>query len=112
MSQIPGVHPVRSEATFYMLMNLSQLIGKTLYEVEIHDADDFASIFLKEDLVAVVPAQALGRPTMSVVLSPCPWRTSRRAWTGWRSSSKNLRFSVTEDCPRNLVCLGREPAPL
>ena len=53
MSRIPGVHPVRSEATFYMLMNLSQLIGKTLYGVEIHDADDFANVFLKEGLVAV-----------------------------------------------------------
>ena len=62
MSQIPGVHPVRSEATFYMLMNLSQLIGKTLYGVEIHDADDFANVFLKEGLVAVVPCTGFGAP--------------------------------------------------
>ena len=62
MSQIPGVHPVRSEATFYMLMNLSDLIGKTLYGVEIHDADDFANVFLKEGLVAVVPCTGFGAP--------------------------------------------------
>lgn len=62
MSQIPGVHPVRSEATFYMLMNLSELIGKTLYGVEIHDADDFANVFLKEGLVAVVPCTGFGAP--------------------------------------------------
>lgn len=62
MSRIPGVHPVRSEATFYMLMNLSQLIGKTLYGVEIHDADDFANVFLKEGLVAVVPCTGFGAP--------------------------------------------------
>ena len=62
MSQIPGVHPVRSEATFYMLMNLSELIGKTLYGVEIHDADDFADVFLREGLVAVVPCTGFGAP--------------------------------------------------
>lgn len=62
MSQIPGVHPVRSEATFYMLMNLEELIGKTLYGVEIHDADDFAEVFLKEGLVAVVPCTGFGAP--------------------------------------------------
>lgn len=38
MSAIPGVHPVRPEATFYMLMNLDGLIGKTLYGDVIHDA--------------------------------------------------------------------------
>ena len=87
MSQIPGVHPVRSEATFYMLMNLSQLIGKTLYGVEIHDADDFANVFLKEGPGGGGALHGLwGRPTMSGGPSPCPWRTSRRAWTGWRSS--------------------------
>ena len=62
MSQIPGVHPVRSEGTFYMLMNLSELIGKTLYGVEIHDADDFADVFLREGLVAVVPCTGFGAP--------------------------------------------------
>lgn len=62
MSKIPGVHPVRSEATFYMLMNLSELIGKTLYGVKIHDADDFANVFLKEGLVAVVPCTGFGAP--------------------------------------------------
>ena len=62
MSKIPGVHPVRSEATFYMLMNLSELVGKTLYGVEIHDADDFANLFLKEGLVAVVPCTGFGAP--------------------------------------------------
>ena len=90
MSKIPGVHPVTQRstvATFYMLMNLSELIGKTLYGVEIHDADDFANLFLKEGLVAVVPCTGFGGPrSMSAGPSPCPWRTSGRAWTGWRSS--------------------------
>ena len=62
MSAIPGVHPVRPEATFYMLMNLDQLIGKTLYGDVIHDADDFARVFLREGLVAVVPCTGFGAP--------------------------------------------------
>ena len=57
-----GVHPVRSEATFYMLMNIEQLIGKTLYGKEIHNADDFANVFLREGLVAVVPCTGFGAP--------------------------------------------------
>mgnify|MGYP002588880572 CR=1 FL=1 len=62
MSAIPGVHPVRSEATFYMLMNLEELVGRTLYGVEIRDADDFANVFLREGLVAVVPCTGFGAP--------------------------------------------------
>ncbi len=62
MSQIEGVHPVHSQATFYMLMNIEKLIGKTLYGVLIRDADDFAQVFLKEGLVALVPCTGFGAP--------------------------------------------------
>lgn len=62
MSQLPDVHPVRSEATFYMLMNLEKLVGRIMYGVEIHDADDFAALFLKEAHVAVVPCTGFGAP--------------------------------------------------
>lgn len=62
LSTIEGVHPVRSEATFYMLMNIEQLIGKTLYGEEIRNADDFANVFLREGLVAVVPCTGFGAP--------------------------------------------------
>ena len=62
MNAVSGVHAVRSEATFYMLMNLEELIGKTLYGVEIRDADDFAEVFLEKGLVAVVPCTGFGAP--------------------------------------------------
>ena len=62
MSQIADVHPVRSEATFYMMMNLEKLVGRTMYGVTIHDADDFADVFLKEGHVAVVPCTGFGAP--------------------------------------------------
>lgn len=62
MNAIPGVHGVHSEATFYMLMNLDALIGKTLYGKEIRNADDFADLFLEKGLVAVVPCTGFGAP--------------------------------------------------
>ena len=42
------------------MMNLEQLIGKTLYGVTITDSDVFADLFLKEGLVAVVPCTGFG----------------------------------------------------
>ncbi|MCF0122595.1 MAG: pyridoxal phosphate-dependent aminotransferase [Ruminiclostridium sp.] len=62
MNAIPGVHAVRPEATFYMLMNLDEMIGKTLYGKEIHNADDFAEVFLEKGLVAVIPCTGFGAP--------------------------------------------------
>ncbi len=61
-SAIPGIRPVRSQATFYMMLSLEELLGKTLYGVEIKDADDFANLFLEKGLVAVVPCTGFGAP--------------------------------------------------
>lgn len=62
MSKIPGVRAVRSEATFYMMVDIGGLVGKTLYGKTIHDADDFAEVFLEKGLVAVVPCTGFGAP--------------------------------------------------
>ncbi len=62
MNKIPGVHAVRSEATFYMMMSMEELVGKTLYGVEIRDADDFSDVFLDKGGVAVVPCTGFGAP--------------------------------------------------
>ena len=62
MNKIPGVHAVRSEATFYMMMSMEDLVGKTLYGVEIKDADDFSDVFLDKGGVAVVPCTGFGAP--------------------------------------------------
>lgn len=61
-NSIPGIHAVRSEATFYMMISIEELVGKTLYGVEIKDADDFANLFLEKGLVAVVPCTGFGAP--------------------------------------------------
>ena len=86
MNKIPGVHGVRSEATFYLMMSMEELVGKTLYGVEIHDADDFSDVFLEKAAWPWCPAPALAPPTSPAGPSPCPWRPSKRAWTGWKNS--------------------------
>ncbi len=62
MSKIPAVRAVRSEATFYMMVDIGGLVGKTLYGKTIRDADDFAEVFLEKGLVAVVPCTGFGAP--------------------------------------------------
>lgn len=62
MNTIPGVSCIKPEGAFYVMMNLDQLIGKTLYGVTITDGDVFADLFLKEGLVAVVPCSGFGAP--------------------------------------------------
>ena len=62
MNQIPGVSCIRPEGAFYVLMNLEQLIGRTIHGVEITNDDVFADAFLKCGLVAVVPGSGFGAP--------------------------------------------------
>ena len=62
MSKIPAVRAVRSEATFYMMVDIGGLVGKTLYGKTIRDAVDFAEVFLEKGLVAVVPCTGFGAP--------------------------------------------------
>ena len=63
MNAIPGVSCLKPEGAFYVMMNVEQLIGRTLHGAEIKDADDFADAFLKHGLVAVVPCTGFGAPT-------------------------------------------------
>ena len=62
MNQIPGVSCLKPEGAFYVMMNISQLIGKTLHGQVINIADDFGDIFLKEGLVCIVPCTGFGDP--------------------------------------------------
>lgn len=62
MNQIPGVSCLKPEGAFYIMMNLEQLVGKTLHGVLIRNADDFADAFLKHGLVATVPCTGFGAP--------------------------------------------------
>ena len=62
MNAIPGVSCIMPEGAFYVMMNLNELIGKTIHGVEITDDDVFADAFLKYGLVAVVPGSGFGAP--------------------------------------------------
>lgn len=60
MNRIPGVSCLCPEGAFYVMMNLEQLIGRSIQGVEITDDDVFADAFLKKGLVAVVPGAGFG----------------------------------------------------
>lgn len=61
-SHIPDVRVIRPEATFYMMLSVEKLVGRTMYGEVIRDADDFARLFLEKGLVAVVPGKSFGAP--------------------------------------------------
>lgn len=62
MNAIPGVSCIKPEGAFYVMMNLDKIVGRTIHGRVIRDGDDFADLFLKEGLVAVVPCSGFGAP--------------------------------------------------
>ena len=59
-SSIQGVSCKRPNGAFYIMMNIDELIGRTMYGVTINNADDFAKLFLDVAKVAVVPGTGFG----------------------------------------------------
>ena len=59
MNQIEGVSCIKPEGAFYVMMNISKLVGKELFGHVIKDADDFGKKYGK---VAVVPGTGFGAP--------------------------------------------------
>lgn len=62
MNEIEGVSCIVPDGAFYVMMNLSQLIGKTYGGKLIENDDDFAVAFLEQGRVAVVPCSGFGAP--------------------------------------------------
>jgi len=62
INSIEGVSCSKPNGAFYIMMNISQLIGKTFYGTEIKNADDFAELFLEHAKVAVVPGTGFAAP--------------------------------------------------
>lgn len=62
MNEIPDVSCIMPDGAFYVMMNISELIGKTLGGRLIQNDDDFAVAFLEKGLVAVVPCSGFGAP--------------------------------------------------
>lgn len=62
INAMPGVSCIKPEGAFYVMMNITKLVGRTIGGQFIGDGDDFASAFLKQGLVAVVPGSGFGAP--------------------------------------------------
>ncbi len=63
MNQIDGVSCLKPQGAFYVMMNLKELLGRTVHGTVISDADTFADVFLREGLVCVVPCTGFGAPS-------------------------------------------------
>ena len=62
INSLDGVSCIKPHGAFYIMMNVSALIGKTLYGKEIKSSDDFADLFLEKAKVAVVPGTGFAAP--------------------------------------------------
>lgn len=62
IKKINGVSCLNPHGSFYILMNISKLFGKTYNGRKIETADDFADMFLESKLVAVVPGTGFEAP--------------------------------------------------
>lgn len=62
MNSIEGVRCTKPEGAFYVLMDISAILGKTFGGDLIRDDVDFATAFLKRQGVAVVPGEGFGAP--------------------------------------------------
>ena len=62
INKIDGVSCLNPDGAFYIMMNIKDIIGKTLYGVSIDSADVFADLFLEKAKVAVVPGTGFEAP--------------------------------------------------
>ncbi len=62
INSIDGVSCLTPKGAFYVMMNISALKGKKIAGRVIETADDFAGVFLDEELVAVVPGNGFDAP--------------------------------------------------
>ena len=62
MNAIPGVSCSKPQGAFYIMMNLKELLGRTMYGQVVEDSGVFAKLLLEKGLVAVVPGAAFDAP--------------------------------------------------
>ncbi|SDF20406.1 pyridoxal phosphate-dependent aminotransferase [Sporomusa acidovorans] len=63
INAIPGLSCVTPKGAFYVLMNISKLIGKAIEGKQIYGSDDFADVLLEKAQVALVPGSGFGIDT-------------------------------------------------
>lgn len=62
INAIEGISCLRPEGAFYVLINVKEILGRTIGGALIHDAQEFATELLKQGLVATVPGEGFGVP--------------------------------------------------
>lgn len=62
MNHIDGVSCIKPQGAFYVMMNMQNFIGKSMYGRMIQSAEEFAQLFLEKGLVATVPCTAFAAP--------------------------------------------------
>jgi aspartate aminotransferase len=60
LSEIQGFKLNKPQGAFYIFIDISYFIGKTLYGVDIHDADDLSMLILNQAHVATVGGGSFG----------------------------------------------------
>lgn len=60
INSIDGVSCKKPDGAFYIMMNISKLIGKEIDGEKITGSDSFAELFLEKEKVAVVPGRSFG----------------------------------------------------
>ena len=63
INSMPGLSCVKPNGAFYVMMNISQLMGKELAGRKIQSSDDFADVLLEKANVALVPGSGFGIDT-------------------------------------------------
>ncbi len=62
VNAIPEVSCLMPEGAFYIMMNITKLLGRTVEGQTITDSDSFAQLLLEKGLVAVVPGSGFDAP--------------------------------------------------
>jgi len=60
INSIEGLSCIKPNGAFYVMMNISKLIGKEIKGVKITDSDVFANVLLEKANVALVPGSSFG----------------------------------------------------
>nr|WP_320146567.1 pyridoxal phosphate-dependent aminotransferase [uncultured Anaeromusa sp.] len=63
INSMPGLSCVNPNGAFYVMMNISKLMGKELAGLKIQSSDDFANVLLEKANVALVPGSGFGIDT-------------------------------------------------
>ncbi len=62
MNRVEGVSCIKPHGAFYVMMDMSGFVGKTMYGKVIENDTDFAALFLEKGLVATVPCTSFAAP--------------------------------------------------